>query len=125
MPFPSLSAIVSMVFCIFVVAQTARADSCLSSSASASVEGMVTIRANDADAKPYILMLSNSVCLRAEDALDNVDSAREIHIFSSSSAVHSSIGRFVGRHVIIRGRAFPAHTRYHHAAIVMDVEQID
>lgn len=125
MPLPSFNVIMPMVCCLFVVAHAAHAGSCMNSSASASAEGMVTIRATDANAKPYILKLSRSVCLEADDAADNVNSAREIHIFSSSSAVHSSIGRFVGRHVVVKGRAFPAHTRYHHAAIVMDVEQID
>lgn len=125
MPFPFFRAGALAALSLYALAQVAHAGSCLSSSGTANAEGLVTIGSTDAKAKPYILKLSKSVCLDAADAADSVKNAREIHIFSSTSSVHSSIGRFVGRQVIVRGRAFPAHTRYHHASIVMDVEQVE
>ncbi len=73
----------------------------------------------------YILTLSVPVCLSHTDPEYRVDSSNTIHIFSSNDAVHSQIGKFVGSTVFVRGGAFSAHTSHHHAAIVMDIKEID
>jgi uncharacterized protein YceK len=72
----------------------------------------------------YILQLPASVCLDTIDPADNVSESDRIHVFSSNPSVHSSIERYVGTNIKVRGRPFPAHTAHHHALIVMDITEI-
>ncbi len=74
--------------------------------------------------KAFILTLSAPVCLSGTEEIDNVRSARTIHIFSSQDATARSLQRFVGGMVLIRGTAFGALTAHHHAPIVLDVSEI-
>ena len=104
-------------------------DACLSDSKDdQAIEGRLAILdAQDAAGrpqKPYVLLLSQPVCLTAEEPDDSVDSSKSIHIFSSDDAVHQQIAGFVGKAVQVRGRPFPAHTAHHHAPVVMDITAI-
>lgn len=75
--------------------------------------------------RPYILVLVTPACLTASSPDSNVKSTRRIHIFSSNSRVHAKIAGLVGKTVMVRGNPFAAHTAHHHAAIVMDITEID
>ncbi len=72
----------------------------------------------------FILTLPDSTCLSGVDETDNVQGARTIHLYSSDDSVNRIIKRFVGKTVLVRGRAFGAATMHHHAPIVMDISEI-
>ena len=73
----------------------------------------------------YILDLPVASCLASKDPDERVERSGKIHIFASNDSIHKSIGRFVGKTVLVRGSPFPAHTAHHHAPIVMDIQEID
>lgn len=82
----------------------------------------------DAAGRPetaYIVTLPADTCLTGEEENDQIDSAKTIHIFGSSDAVHATIDKFVGQDVMVRGMPFGAMTVHHHAPIVMDITEID
>jgi hypothetical protein len=82
----------------------------------------------DAAGRPessYILTLPVPTCLKGRDQGDNVSSAQTIQLYSSDNAIDKSIRRFIGKRVMVSGRAFGAATAHHHAPIVMDLSEID
>lgn len=105
-------------------------DACLSDSSSdQTVEGRLAILdAQDAAGrpqKPYVILLSQPICLTAEEPDDSVSSTKTVHIFSSDDTVHQQIAGFVGQAIVVRGRPFPSHTAHHHAPVVMDITAIN
>ena len=83
------------------------------SSAETARGNLEILSAQDAAGRPqtaYILKLQSTACLLAEDPMDNVESTRTVHIFGMNDAVHARIASFVGRTVVVTGRAFPALT---------------
>lgn len=72
-----------------------------------------------------ILKLPAPICLDAEDAADHVASTTNVHVFGADDGVHASLQGLVGKTVLVRGRPFPAHTTYHRAPVVMEVEAVD
>jgi hypothetical protein len=91
-------------------------------------QGQLTIgRAQDAAGrpeKPYILQLTASACLDADDPDDAVKSTRTIHVFPTDEKLQPVFRRLVGKTVVVRGNPFIAHTAHHHAPIVMQVDEI-
>ena len=82
----------------------------------------------DAAGRPeqaFVLALPVPTCLSGSEETDNIQEVETIHIYSSDDAVTSSIARFVGKDVQVRGTPFGAHTAHHHAPIVMDISEID
>jgi Domain of unknown function (DUF4431) len=75
--------------------------------------------------QPYILNLPVPACLSSSIPDGQVGDTLEIQIFSSDPELQTSLSRFVGLSVLVRGRPFAAHTIHHHAPIVMDIHQID
>jgi Domain of unknown function (DUF4431) len=112
------------------VASPAAAITCMKADAAGQIaQGRLSVgRFQDAADRPetaYILTLPVPTCLASSDPDGRVDTARTIHIYASSPAVHAGIRRFVGHTVAVRGRPFAAHTSHHHAPIVMDISEID
>jgi hypothetical protein len=92
-------------------------------------EGRLSVRTfRDGRGRPetaYILRVPVPQCLEGPTPEDKVRGARTVHIFSSNERLRGRIGRFLGRHVHVRGTAFPRHTAHHHAPIVMNITEID
>jgi hypothetical protein len=92
------------------------------------VEGKLSVQnARDAAGrreKPYILTLTQPVCLDAIDAEDNVKSTTTVHVYSTNAKVQAALAKVVGGAIAVRGKPFAAHTAHHHAPIVLDVSEI-
>lgn len=91
--------------------------------------GLLTQRIfNVATGRPepaYILVMPQAECLKGRDNRDNVRPTRTVQLYSSNSAIEKAIRRFVGKRVMVEGRAFGATTVHHHAPIVVDISSID
>lgn len=108
----------------------ATAGGCLKAAADGQIaEGRLVLgRFKDAAGRPetaYILLLSQPACLDADEADERVDKSAKIHIFSSRDSIHRQIHSFVGKIIQVRGSPAPALTVHHHAAIIMDIAEID
>lgn len=94
-----------------------------------SIVGQVRIENfKDAAGRPnsaYILALNSATCLSSNDPDERVKRSRTIHIFASQNKLHTSIRRYVGKTVMVHGRASPAHTVHHRAPIIMDATMIE
>ncbi len=115
---------------VLLAAPAVAADRCMQFDAPNQIaEGRLVIgHFKDAADRPetaYILRLPVATCLSANDPEFRVSHARTIHVFSSDEKMHAQIDRFVGKDVMVRGRAFGAHTAHHHAPIVMEISEID
>ena len=92
-------------------------------------EGRLFIqRFKDAAGRPeqmYILRMPTPACLDGKEPDERVKSTRSLHIFASDEKIHRRIRQFVGKDIQVRGTVFSAHTAHHHAAIVMDIKEID
>jgi hypothetical protein len=101
---------------------------CMKPDEIADARGRLTIGAfKDADDRPekaFILRLPRAACLDATSDSDRVGPTRTVHVYSTEGAIRQSIGRLVGRNVLVRGKPFASHTAHHHAPIVMDVSAI-
>jgi Domain of unknown function (DUF4431) len=121
-------ALVAATLALFASGRQVHAQ-CLQAEQDETAQGNLTQRLfTDAAGRPeptFILALPNSICLYGEDEFDNVEEAYAIQIYSSNDAVDRTISRFVGKTVVLRGKAFGAMTVHHHAPIVMDISQID
>lgn len=73
----------------------------------------------------YILEMPQAECLKGRDDRDNVRPTSTVQLYSSNSAIEKTIRRFVGKRVMVEGRAFGATTVHHHAPIVVDLSSID
>jgi Domain of unknown function (DUF4431) len=73
----------------------------------------------------YILTLPTPTCLKGSEESDNVSPTQTIQLYSSDDAIEDHIRRFVGKRVMVTGRAFGALTAHRHAPIVMDINDID
>lgn len=109
---------------------SAHADNCMEANASDQIaEGRLALGqfkdAADRTETAYILLLPAPTCLSAEDPDERVESTDKIHIFSSDDAIQGTLKSFVGKTVLVRGTALPAHTVHHHAPILIDVSEID
>ncbi len=74
----------------------------------------------------YILQLTSSACLDADEAdeAEAVKSTRTIHVFPADDKLEPTFRKLVGKSVTVRGSPFAAHTAHHHAPIVMQVSEI-
>ncbi len=108
----------------------AYADNCMKANVADQIaEGRLALgQFKDAADRPesaYILLLPAPACLSAEDPDERVESTDKIHIFSSDDAIQGTLKGFVGKTLLVRGTALPAHTVHHHAPILIDVSEID
>ncbi len=95
---------------------------------SQSAEGRLsTGKFRDAAGRPedaMILRLLRATCLRGEDAEDNAEDVRAIHVYAGDAAVQRRLQQAIGKTVRVEGRPFRAHTAHHHAPVVMEVSSV-
>jgi len=75
--------------------------------------------------RAYILELPESVCIDdGGDFADPGEKFRKVHISATSDAVLKNLRDSVGRKVSVSGEGFAAHTRHHHAPLVVLADKI-
>jgi len=91
--------------------------------------GLLTRRTfKDAAGRPetaYILTMPQAECLKSQNSSDNVRPTSTIQVYGSDGAMDRKIQRYLGKRVVIEGRAFGAITAHHHAPIVVELSSID
>ncbi len=124
-----VTATLGLLICGLQVSRSAAQTGCMEADTDEMAGGLLRQRTfKDAAGRPepsYILTLPVPTCLKGRDASDNVGSSQTVQLYSSDKAIEESIRRFVGKRVMVDGRAFGATTAHHHAPIVMDISDID
>jgi hypothetical protein len=120
----------ALALMVLLAASAASAAECMQDNEDGQIaEGRLSFgQFEDAAGNPeqaFILTVPVPTCLDSADPDGVVDSTTTIHIYSVDEAIASSIKKFVGKDVHVRGTPFAAHTAHHHAPIVMDVSEID
>lgn len=116
------TAVASLLLALTAASASHAAEPCLSDENKVQqVRGILTIETRGKAKGAYILKLPASACLTTEDPDEKVAATRTIHVFSTDERVLKRIAAAAGKRVVVHGRPFSAHTRYHHAPIVMDV----
>jgi hypothetical protein len=124
-----MRAHLTLVIGVLMLSATTASAECLKANVEGQgAQGRLTIgRAHDAAGRPerpYILRLSASACLDADDPDEAVKNTRTIHVAPADEKMTPAFRRLVGKIVTVRGNPFGAHTAHHHAPIVMLVTEI-
>ena len=120
------TAAVSLLLALTAMPAVRAAGPCLSDENKAQkVSGILTIESKGNAKGSYILKLAAPACLSTEDPDEKVAATRTIHVFSTDDAVLKRIASTTGKRIVVHGRPFAAHTRYHHAPIVMNVSAFE
>src|SRR5579859_2883934 len=99
---------VFLLCCALLTLATSTAAQCLKDNVEGqSAAGQLTVmRAQDAAGRPerpYILRLTATACLDADDPDDAVKSTRTIHVFPGEPNLQPAFHRLVGKMVVVRG----------------------
>lgn len=97
---------------------------CMRTTAAEIAEGRIVVTPT-ATGSAYILVIPMPTCLNGPTPADRVKRFSRIHLAPMNAGHEASLARFTGRHVHVRGHAFPAHTRAHAAPVVMAMTEID
>lgn len=73
----------------------------------------------------YVLVIPVPTCLNGPTSAERVKRFSRIHLAPTNAAHEHALARLKGKHVHVEGHAFPAHTRYHAAPVVMSMSAID
>jgi hypothetical protein len=75
--------------------------------------------------RALILQLPRSVCIDDGDEFSYpADRFRRVHVSAVNDRLLRILRRFLGRTVSVRGEGFAAHTRHHHAPLVVIADQV-
>ena len=114
-------------------------DGCVSVAGASSVtaEGRLTLRrfagppnyeniaAGDAEERTFILRLPRSACIDdGGEFADPRERFATVHVSPSEEALLAVLSAAIGRHVIVSGQGFAAHTGHHHAPLVVLADRI-
>ena len=71
--------------------------------------------------RPLLVILDRPACLPAHHDDHQAD---EIQVYSLDPALHARLESLLGRHVVVTGNGFVAHTAHHHRPIVVEVRSV-